>query len=75
MLSYQKILIIFYIIFINYYLPSNIIIFRNIFNNFIFRAFILFYIIYNEDIQLSILLLFAFLYTIILVNKYSYFIL
>ena len=67
---YVKILLIIYIILINYYLPNNIELFKNIFNNFIFRLLIIFYIIYTDDTQLSILLMLAFLFTIILINKY-----
>ena len=67
---YIKILIIMYLILINYYLPNNINIFNNIFNNFIFRVLILFYIINTDDVQLSILLMLSFVYTIILINKY-----
>ena len=65
-----KILVILYFIFITYYLQENVLIFKNIFNNFLFKIVILFYIIYNDDIQLAILLMFVFLYTIILINKY-----
>ena len=67
---YIKILIIMYLILINYYLPNNINIFNNIFNNFIFRVLILFYIINTDVVQLSILLMLSFVYTIILINKY-----
>jgi hypothetical protein len=68
-----KILVILYFIFITYYLQENVLIFKNIFNNFLFKIVILFYIIYNDDIQLAILLMFVFLYTIILINKYCYY--
>ena len=68
--NYVKILLLIYIILINYYLPNNIELFKNIFNNFIFRLLIIFYIIYTDDVQLSILLMLAFLFTIILINKY-----
>jgi len=68
---YIKILLIIYLIFINYYLPNNIELFKKVFNNFLLRLLVLLYIIYNDDIQLSILLMLTFLYTIILINKYD----
>ena len=69
---YIQILFIIYLLLLDIIIQTkyiNLKLFKNLFENFIFRIIILFYICYCSNISIVLLLMYSFLYTIILINK------